>query len=319
MQLNTIKWDGKKIRKPGMYAGIPLEVYHGQKILDGPSVSSSNLRKSGPGDGSLAHFYDTWSGNPNREEESDKAHFVLGRAAHHLTLGEPYFNKMFAIQPDTYWNGEEEKPWNNNATICRNWHKDVAKAFRTPLTPSQVEKIKGISRSLATYPLVREGILNGLIERSIFYKHKKTGLWIKVRPDVIPTDSADFADLKTTSSVFYRDIHRSYESLGYYRQAALVRSAAREVLGLENSASFTFTFLFVESSRPHCVVDYQVKSNDLDLGEEANEVAIERIASAIKANVFPGPNHGREGSRYLEIGDKARERMKHHIDHAEEV
>src|SRR6516165_9526480 len=72
-QVEAIKWDGKAISKPGIYSGIPLEVYHSQKICDGPSVSSTGLRRTLEiNGGSPLHFWDEWSGNPDCAEPEDK-------------------------------------------------------------------------------------------------------------------------------------------------------------------------------------------------------------------------------------------------------
>src|SRR5258708_4968181 len=99
-KFESIRWDGGKITKPGMYAGIPPSVYHSQDLFDGPSASSSGLRQLFHE--SPAHFHAEWSGNPARKEQKDKRHFVLGRAVHHVMLGEPFFAKLFCVQPDEY-------------------------------------------------------------------------------------------------------------------------------------------------------------------------------------------------------------------------
>lgn len=39
----VIEWDGKPIDKPGRYAGIPIDAYHGA-CTAGPGISSSGLR-----------------------------------------------------------------------------------------------------------------------------------------------------------------------------------------------------------------------------------------------------------------------------------
>jgi hypothetical protein len=234
--MKDIVWDGKPISKPGMYRDIDIETYHGQVICAGPSVSSSGLRRClEVNGGSPAHFYCEWSGNPSRVEAAEKTHFVIGRALHHLMLGQPFFAKSFIIRPEElpHYKTGELRAWHGNNTECKEWLAKTALSGKTVLTPDMIETIKGMSVELGKHPLVMQGILNGKIERSIVWQDKKTGLFVKVRPDAIPTDSGDVADLKSCNSVCWIDLMRSITDFAYHQQAALVRTAYREVLGME--------------------------------------------------------------------------------------
>src|SRR5882672_1168301 len=206
--MKAIKWNSKPITKPGLYSGIPLERYHSADICDGPSVSSSGLRLCFSK--SPAHFYAKWPGNPNFAEDEDKPHFILGRALHHLTLGEANFQKQFCVQPDEYPDAKsgELKKWTYGAGYCKEWRLKMHKAGLSILTPSDVASIRGMATTLSTHPLVKLGVLNGMIEYSMFWKDKETGLWLKSRPDAIPDTSTDFVDLKTTLSVLWPDMQR---------------------------------------------------------------------------------------------------------------
>lgn len=124
------RWAGKQITKPGIYSNIPLESYHRGDICDGPSVSSNGLRtlfRKSP-----AHFYDAWPGNPDHFENVDKEEFILGRAVHHLVLGEPAFAKHFVGQPDSYDDPKtgEEKAWSNLSNVCKAWNAEQARLRR---------------------------------------------------------------------------------------------------------------------------------------------------------------------------------------------
>ena len=308
MKANTLKWDGKQITKPGMYSGIPLELYHKATICDGPSVSSSMLRmiiSQSP-----AHFYAQWEGNPDCVEPKDTRAFILGRALHHLMLGEPFFATLFVIQPKE-WPDEkgELKPWHNGRKVCKEWNAKQAKAGRAILTPAEVEQIKGMAKSLGKHPLIKPPVsaLNGAIERSIFWKDKATGLWLKIRPDAIPGDSGDFVDLKKTTSVQYFDIIRSIEKLGYFQQGALICQGAREVLGIERP---TFTLVFIEDDVPFCPRVVTLKENDLAVGDKANRVALDIFARCLKSGHWPGPGGERADAEYVEMTDHARARIE---------
>src|SRR5215472_3097292 len=196
--MQLIPWNAKQIAAAGLYTGVPLAVYHSQDILPGPSVSSSNLRRvleiNG---GSPAHMFADWSGNPKQLDQKDTEAFTLGRAAHHLILGQEDFDKLFALRPpefDSY-----------RTKAAQQW-RDNAKALGyTLLTDKDLDLVKGMTLALAANPLIvpprGHGLLNGHIEVSGFWRDAETGLWVKMRPDAIPTDSGDYADLKTMPSV----------------------------------------------------------------------------------------------------------------------
>lgn len=306
--MKTTKWDGKQIAKAGLYAGIALETYHSANICAGPSVSSSGLRKLF--NESPAHFYSEWAGNPNRVEPEDKPHFRIGRAVHHLMLGEPFFAKLFAIQPAEYEADKGElKPWNNNAKVCREWQSLRAKEGRAVLTSKDVEALRGMAESLGRHPIVRAGALNGAIERSGFFKDKATGLWLKIRPDAIPTDSGDYTDIKTTQSVLWEDLRRAILDRGYHQQLGLIRTGAR-ALGLPFSSA---TLIFVEKKKPFCVRVVTLKDNDLDLGEKANRCALDALADCLKARHWPGPGGDREDAENIELPEWASKSIEDRI------
>ncbi len=237
--MQDIEWSGDPISVPGLYKGIPLTRYHGPKICAGSSVSSSGLRqimRESP-----AHFYCSWSENPQRIELKDTAWFRIGRATHHLLLGERWFARSFVIRPTML----QGLAWQGNRLECKGWLKEQAALGKTVLTQDDIEKIKGMAMALGRHPLVGAGILRGHIEHSIIWKDKKTGLWVKSRPDAIPTSSGDFSDLKTCQSVQWYDLQKDLNNYGYHAQGALVRMAAQQVLGISYK-DFTFSLVCVE-------------------------------------------------------------------------
>lgn len=283
--LESIKWDGTKISKPGMYSGIPLEVYHGD-VCDGPSISTTGLKTIFHK--SPAHFYSTSYLNPQRQEQDETSPLIFGRAIHHLILGEPNFQASFAEQPKQYEDEKtgEMKPWNNNAIACKRWNNLRAKEGRYVLTGKEVEQIRGIAHSLSQNEFVLAGGLNGLVERSLFWRDPVTGIWLKQRPDAIPTDSGDVGDLKTTTSVDWDDLKNWLYKFGYYQQGAMSKAALKEVLDIDMQ---TFTLLFVEKDDPHSPRPVIVKDVDLEIGAICNRAAIDTMARCMKTGEWPGP------------------------------
>lgn len=293
--MNIIPWDGQPISVPGIYSGIPIDEYHKQLTV-GPSISSSGLRKLF--NDSPAHYWDESYLNPNRAEPKEKEAFIFGRGAHHLLLGEADFRAHFCIQPEKYPVEGGEKPWSNNATYCRNWKAQAKKDGLTVLTANQIEAIRGMAVGLEANPIVRAGVLRGLIEHSIIWQDAETGIWIKVRPDAIPTADLEVSDLKSAASVSDEAIEKAIGERGYHMQGALVGEGCRQVIGREMQS---FSLVFSEKARPHVARVKEIKPGDLADGAEQNRAALRLFAKCLDRGVWPGPGGEQSDAEYAEI------------------
>jgi hypothetical protein len=315
-RLKTVEWDGQPIDRPGMYSKLSLTRYHSPGLCIGPSVSSGGLRRIAGM--SPAHFFCTWTENPERIERPDTKALIFGRAAHMLFLGELFFSRLFCVQPEEYINDQGEvKEWTYRANNCKQWRDDRKREGRAILTAEDFRNLLGMADSLGKHPIIHgtnggDGALNGMIERSLVWQDKATGLWCKARPDAIPTDSGDFVDLKTTTSVMWLDMQRSIAEFGYHQQAAFVRMAAREVLGFDH---ITFTLVFVEREAPFCVRIVSLKDIDLDRGEKQNRAALDTIARCIDSGVWPGPGGIHEDAAPIELPEWAQQRIDDRLEH----
>lgn len=274
--------DGK-ITMPGVYAGVNIETYHRDpSLFDGFSISSSGLRAL------LRRPLEYWwtsPYNPNAEEQDSNAALDFGKAAHMLLLGEEGFALRYAKRPDQYEDDKGVwKPWSGNAKACKEWLTKTAKAGKTAITDTEIGHIQKMRDALQSTWAIKQDILNGRIERSIF--HKDGDIWLKARPDVIPNDGGDFVDLKTAASVDDESLSKAIYAHGYHVQAGLMRMIVREVLGADAFSSFTF--VFVEKAPPYDVRVMQLKDTDIDLGERQARRGIALLRECIKRNEWPG-------------------------------
>jgi hypothetical protein len=308
--MKPIEWDGLAITKAGIYAGVPIETYH-QQLCDTPSVSKSGLWEIAKKDGSPAHYFHGSYLNPEAEPFEESEALIIGRGAHHLLLGESDFHGSFAIRPAMYPEGVEyprenqfgpQKAWHGGARWCKAWEEDHSDF--TVLKPDHIKRIRGMSKTLGEHPMVQGGILNGLVEHTLVWRDVETGLWLKVRPDVIPTDDLDVADLKTAASVSDSAIDRAIGDYGYYVQGALIRMAFENVLG---AAMNTFSLVFVESQPPHCVRVVTLKHEDLELGEMLARTALRLMAKCLERGEWPGPGGRQSDAVYAGITPWARQ------------
>lgn len=311
MSVAPVRWNGEPISKPGVYSHVPITAYHGADICDGPSISSSGLRTIfDPASGPLSYWVESPL-NPLRLIPEEKEAFILGRAAHHILLGEANFSSHFAIEPSTYPDSRtgEQKPWNNNANACREWRTHVTEGEgRTILSAKQLDAIRGMAgllpwqrgledSGLKNSAVVRAGALSGLVEHSIFAKDEETGVWLKSRPDAIPLDSTDFADLKTSVDVDYDSLSRTLGDFRYDMQAVLASICLAQAAGVEFTS---YAFIFVAKKPPHAVEVVELRGVDLDEARLDLRAAIRTFANCLKTRRWPGPSGIRGDARFVE-------------------
>lgn len=290
---------GEHITEPGIYPSIPLDDYHG-RITEEHSVSHSGLERLWSQ--SAAHFWNKCPYNPDAEADEPTEPMILGRAAHHLFLGERNFAKQFIRRPLRM----AGYVWNSNRTEHKEWLAEQDGKGLTVLTPGQIEAIMGMRRSLAAEPLVGQGLLSGRIEQSMFYRDPATGIWVKSRPDTVPTD-ADYVDLKCVASVEPDSLSRMIGEYGYHRQGATVLEAASHTFGVPlkfagpGEGGLSFTLVFVETKRPHCVEIVTLKPADLQRGMEENHAALRLLKRCLDTGDWPGPSGRQQDARYVGI------------------
>lgn len=255
---------------------------------------------------SPAHFHAYWSGNPNAapEEESSDA-MTLGSAAHHLLLGEEAFTTKFIFRP-LKWSD-----W--RTTAAKDWKRLQERAGRTVLLPKMLDAIKGMATSLSRHPLVQAGILNGQIERSLIWQDEETGLWLKARPDAIPADGGDYADLKCLRDVDKRSLENCIADRGYHQQAALVAEGSAKVL---RRPLASFCLVAVETAPPYDVRVVEIEAQDIELGMRSNRAALRLIKRCMETGHWPGKS--RADAEYIGLPPWTRTRLAERIDDLEE-
>lgn len=310
----VIAWDGEPISKPGLYSGIPLDIYHTQLTV-GPSISSTGLRDifhKSP----RAYFRGSYL-NPRRKLKKPSEAFVFGRAAHHLLLGESDFRKQFVIRPEDYNDklraedvinilrcGDEwwgSKPWSGVAYVCKAWLFWQWWARKTVVTTSDIEMIRAMAEAMADEPLIDAGILNGLVEHSFVWQDKETGVWLKWRPDTIPTDSLNMADFKTCTDISDEGLERSITDWGYNQQGGLGGWACDTVIG-RPMEDFTLIFVEKEDVSP-CVRTKTLRPADVELGMKQNRVALRTFARCLETGKWLGPGGEQRDAEYSGLAE----------------
>lgn len=315
-----IPYDRRPITEPGIYSGVPMRDYHGPLVHRKAGFSLSRSKAWTFFDESPAHAWDESPYNPDRNPDKDKESDALrlGRIAHHLLLGEADFLEHFALQPDSYPEHAifpdtrgPHKPWNANSDWCRKWLAQQEFANRTRVTETELENVKGMANGLMMHPLVRAGILNGLVEHTICVQDPDSGIWIKIRPDVIPNDSGDFADLKTAADVSDEALEEAVGRDGLFLQAGMTALACR--LLPEPIEVQSFNLVFSEKTRPFCARVRAVKPHEMELGEQVARTVLKAYARCIERNTWPGPGGEETDAAYIEMKPFRRGRIEERL------
>lgn len=296
MEIKTLDAKGV-VTESGAYR-IPMDRYH-EQCCDGPSISSSGIRKI-VGD-SPWHFWAQSDLNPDRYDEKEPGDgLILGKATHCLVLGDEVFDEQFIYVPDdapqrptkpqiaAY---ERDKKWSEKAAPGAAFWEDFDKraAGRHLLTDTQIKHIGHMAENVRRCPEAVEGLTGGLTEISMIWQDEATGVWIKSRPDVIPDNGFDFADLKTfapRSKSIKRSVHQAITEHGYGIQMALATMGSEAIFG---TTAQECLLVFVQSSPPYTVTATRLDEETMYWSRVLARDGINRFAQCLESGVWPMP------------------------------
>ena len=288
-----IPWDGDTITMPGIYRDIPIEEYHGNvDLLDAPSISKSGLKNLLPiHGGSPKRFWKLWSYNPDHVTPKQTDALKFGKAAHALLLGDEVFEDKFAIRPEVYTD------WSTKA--AKKWRETMEKLGRTVITAEDFELIRAMRADAEQNEMVKAGIFQGRIERSMFWKDPETGIWIRTRPDNIPAAASIFADLKTTADFDEEFLRRQMFDSDLFIQAAMTRMVCR---GLNIPfESFVLVYVLKDKDNLTDTCHVEISEEDIDRGELLVRWCLDTISGCLKSGEWPGARPFDDGTTHLNM------------------
>lgn len=318
---------GEQITKPGIYK-IPIERYHNDPdLFPGHSVSSTGLRRMNstcprmywahsvhnperiPGKASEAlrfgkavHSYLLEKGLPKDDfalcpfkdwvsNEGNKSVYEIRQEMKgddgQLVLGDDGQPQMETFKGKG-WMDDNGNIYKNYLEYKKVWRSMVEWSGRTIVYDKDIKIFKAMAAELAKNPLIADGLLDGLVEHSICWPDPETGIWIKIRPDVIP-GAVMLGDYKTGRSAHPREISRSIPDYGYDQQLALCMEGIARVLGRRIDS----TFLVVqEKTEPYIATVAPVNDDTLWWGARMNRKALNDIKRCLDAGEWPGYGDG---------------------------
>jgi len=255
--------------KPGIYSNLSAAEYHAL-----PGASASRLRKlwqSTP-----AHLKADLDGE---REETDAMR--LGTLAHALILEPEKPLPNLVVPPAEYAAG---KPWNYNATVCKEWRAKQVEEGKTVVSADQYNGLMGMALAVAKH--TEAGVLfsNGKAEVSCVGYDTSNAVDVRCRMDFVPTAKNYLCDLKTTHDASEREFARTAYNSAFHIQAALYLALYNALSGEERSE---FRFVAVEQKPPHAVNVFNCSPEFLSKGRADMSRTLALFARCLAEDHWP--------------------------------
>lgn len=295
MNIQTIPDDGM-VTEPGAYK-MSMALYHSQNVCPGPSVSSTGIRTAELK--SPLAFWKTSDMNPDRYPPKPESEaLIMGKAAHCLILGDEVFADNFAYVPEDAPRRptatqvaafEKNGFWSDAAKDGAAWWAefDAQAGQKSLLTAEQVTRIGYMAENLAALPEAREALISDLTEISMIWHDEITGLWVKSRPDCIPSNGFDFSDLKTFApkgADLILSAERAVTDHGYAVQMAMAVEGAERIFGMTASRC---ALIFTQTTEPYEPVPIMLDEEAIHWGRVLFRSGLDKIAHGLKTGEWP--------------------------------
>jgi exodeoxyribonuclease VIII len=230
------------------------------------------------------------------DESSDA--MLWGSLIDMLLLTPERFGDRFAVCPETYMaegkkkgDPQEEKPWNWNATVCKNWRDEQGgkETIKSELHEAAKEAVKRFKENPLVFALLAGFQAQTCVEAC--WADEATRLVIPVRGliDIVPSktsaNSADLADLKTTVDASMHTWGRKVFSGGYHVQAALYLDLYNAATGEDRTS---FLHLVQEKESPYAIGTRRLDPAYIVMGRGYYEWALRVYAKCLATGTWPG-------------------------------
>jgi hypothetical protein len=264
-----------RIRQPG--AGGSLDCYR-DLLLDEPAETYHTRAKDYLSSHQLALFrecplhYRKWTlGEITRE---DRPAYAIGRAAHTLILeGREAFDAQYAVGGPI--NPKTGAPFGPNTKAFAQWSERIGKSV---LSQDHAQLVESMADSVRSHDLAGELLCSGTAEGVI--RREYCNVPGQIRIDWFSPEYG-IVDLKTTDNLkwFEPDARR----FGYVYQLAFYRAIAQKAFEIE----LPVHLIAVEKREPFRCGVWVVPGQALDIAEQENEAAIERLRNCMATDHWP--------------------------------
>lgn len=209
--------------------------------------------------------------------------FELGHAVHALVLGKG----AEIVVPTDPQTGVPYAAWNTNE--CKRQVAEARAAGRTPLKAEQLVQAQAMAAAILAHPRARAllGQLDGVAERSVWWRDEESGAWCRARFDWLLTTKSGrhiVVDLKSAEDVSPPAFEKSIGNYGYHVQDVHYRDAVRAAYGDPDPG---FIFVALAKNPPHLVTLHELDDEFLAAGADRLRHARNVFAECIEADRWP--------------------------------
>jgi len=192
---------------------------------------------------------------------------VMGELVHTMVLEPLLINERYAVAPEI---NRRTKAGKEEWVAFQEESKD-----KVVVIAEVAEKAAKMAKACNDNEVI-ESLLDGaLVERSIYFEHKETGIKCKARPDAF--SGSMVVDLKTTADAGYRPFQSSMMKFGYAVQAGMLHEALKSV-GVKMSP---FVFAVVENVEPYATAVYKLDEYAIEHGVNMFNSLMQKYADLI--------------------------------------
>lgn len=295
------------IMEPGAYPDISAEDYHDREICDAPSISSSGVKlitKKSP-----RHYWYQSNLNPDRVHQPEKQHFALGKALHDMLLLGDRVASHYHVLPEGF-NAAHSNKW---AETIQARDYAVSKG-KTVLTKKSYDEALGMAEAVSQHELACALLTAGTPEMTLAAKDPFTGVWMRARPDVLPTTMEIIPDVKTAADASQDVYERAATRFGYFQSAAFYLDVIEQIYG---EARRQFVLITIEKEPPYEVVIDHLDDMDIDFARMRNRKALNEFAEALKSGVWRGYTPPDKPIRRLQMSNFERAFINQMIERGE--
>jgi hypothetical protein len=217
------------------------------------------------------------------------------------------FGRKFAISPEMYEakgkkkdDPVELKPWNYQATVCKEWRTAQESAGFTVVKPDDASEAWSAAKRLLEDDRLKTFIESSdkQVQLCIDYTDDETGISVPIKclVDLVPRKTSDcwnsLGDLKTSVSAQPHAWVSAVFEFGYHMQASLYLDAFNAVTGEKRKM---FAHVVQENSAPYETARRLLSEEFINIGRDAYRLALREYCQCLKSGFWPGYDD-REGT-----------------------
>jgi hypothetical protein len=207
-----------------------------------------------------------------------------------LALTPTAFESEYVIAPQYYpceptkADPRTEKPWNANATFCKEWK--INETREVIAQDDYLEAMQAVN-NLKAFPAYAE-LMDGADTQVALFGELE-GVKVKSLLDILPRCERfthALADMKTTNEMSDQHFARTVARFGYHRQAAIYLDLYNAITG-ENRD--TFYIVWVHSKAPFECAMRPLSPSAISEGRRWYKSALRQWEKCIETDVWPSP------------------------------